>query len=381
MTQHPDASRRSPTRTSRTTTSQQGAVRAARDARCPPRPQQGQGQGRAGEAAAQRRGLVRELGEGREGVLHRPGDLDGRRPARGCQPRASSSRRSTRRSSTPTEGELVGPVKTRSASTSSRSRGHPGGASRLEDGASRSSSSCRPAAGCLQASSTTSDRWTRAPSAPTTSSSTAARTPERPPPDPGAQPASYEEQGGPQAGAGVRGGPPDERAPRSAVRARSTRGSPPGPGQPQGPPPGRAPASATPGVSARRGPRSAPGRRRPPASLPGGAAPDRRRAADGRERPPLAPPRRDHPPAAARVPLGPRAGRALDRPPHRRGGLRACRRGRAPRRRRSCSTSSATSSSRSTSWRCCSRSATRATWPRSPSTDREADPPPPARLR
>ena len=38
--------------------------------------------------------------------------------------------------------------------------------------------------------------------------------------------------------------------------------------------------------------------------------------------------RRDHPPAAGRVPVGSRAGRALDRPAHGRGGVRARRRGR-----------------------------------------------------
>ena len=40
-----------------------------------------------------------------------------------------------------------------------------------------------------------------------------------------------------------------------------------------------------------------------------------------------------HPPAAAGVPVGPRAGRAHDRPPHGRGGVRARRRRAAPRRR------------------------------------------------
>ena len=77
-------------------------------------------------------------------------------------------------------------------------------------------------------------------------------------------------------------------------------------------------------------------------------------------------PRRDHPPAAARVPVGPRAGRALDRAAHGRGGLRAGRRRARRATTRSCSTSWATSCSRSTSCRSCSRSATRAAWPRWP---------------
>ena len=69
--------------------------------------------------------------------------------------------------------------------------------------------------------------------------------------------------------------------------------------------------------------------------------------------------------------MGPRAGRALDRPAHGRGGLRAGRRRAHAATTPSCSTSSATSSSRSTSSRCCSRSAARARWPRSPSTCRQ----------
>ena len=55
--------------------------------------------------------------------------------------------------------------------------------------------------------------------------------------------------------------------------------------------------------------------------------------------------------------MGPRAGRALDRPAHGRRGVRAGRRGLGGRRRASCWTSSATCCSRCTSWRCCSRSA------------------------
>ena len=70
-------------------------------------------------------------------------------------------------------------------------------------------------------------------------------------------------------------------------------------------------------------------------------------------------PRRAHAAAARRVPVGPRAGRALDRPAHGRGGLRARRTPRTAATTPSCSTSSATSSSRSTSCRCCSRSAAR----------------------
>ena len=66
--------------------------------------------------------------------------------------------------------------------------------------------------------------------------------------------------------------------------------------------------------------------------------------------------------------MGPRAGRALDRPAHGRGGLRARRRRAHAATTPSCSTSSATSSSRSTSSRCCSRSAAPGRWPTSPST-------------
>ena len=76
-----------------------------------------------------------------------------------------------------------------------------------------------------------------------------------------------------------------------------------------------------------------------------------------RDSPRRSAPRRADAPAARRVPVGPRAGRALDRAAHRRGGLRARRRRAAPATTPSCSTSSATCSSRSTSCRCCSRSA------------------------
>ena len=68
------------------------------------------------------------------------------------------------------------------------------------------------------------------------------------------------------------------------------------------------------------------------------------------------------------MPLGPRAGRALDRAAHGRGGLRAGRRGPRAATTRSCWTSWATCCSRSTSWRCCSRSAGRATSRRWPTT-------------
>ena len=71
--------------------------------------------------------------------------------------------------------------------------------------------------------------------------------------------------------------------------------------------------------------------------------------------------RRADAPAARRVPVGSRAGRALDRPAHRRGGLRARRRRARAATTPSCSTSSATCCSRSTSCRCCSRSAARGT--------------------
>ena len=74
----------------------------------------------------------------------------------------------------------------------------------------------------------------------------------------------------------------------------------------------------------------------------------------------------DHPAAAPRLPVGPRAGRAQHRPAHGRRGLRARRRGALGRRRTSCSTSSATCSFRSISFRCCSRSAAPAISPRSP---------------
>ena len=93
------------------------------------------------------------------------------------------------------------------------------------------------------------------------------------------------------------------------------------------------------------------------------------------------PPGRHHPAPAGRVPVGPRAGRALDR-------------ARTPSRRPtswptpptaattpSWWTSWATCCSRCTSWRCCSRSARRAAWSRGRAADREADPPPPARVR
>ena len=78
--------------------------------------------------------------------------------------------------------------------------------------------------------------------------------------------------------------------------------------------------------------------------------------------------RRADPEAAARVPVGPRAGRALDRPAHGRRGVRARRRPRTTATTRSCSTSSATCSSRCTSCRCCSRSAGTGRWPRWPTT-------------
>ena len=80
--------------------------------------------------------------------------------------------------------------------------------------------------------------------------------------------------------------------------------------------------------------------------------------------------------------MGPRAGRALDRPAHRRGGLRAGRRRRRAATTRSCSTSSATCSSRSTSSRCCSRSAAPAILADvAEHVPPEADPPPSARVR
>ena len=80
--------------------------------------------------------------------------------------------------------------------------------------------------------------------------------------------------------------------------------------------------------------------------------------------------------------MGPRAGRALDRPAHGRGGLRAGRRRARAATTPSCSTSSATCSSRSTSCRCCSRSAAPASLAEvAEHVPPEADPPPPARLR
>ena len=82
--------------------------------------------------------------------------------------------------------------------------------------------------------------------------------------------------------------------------------------------PRRGPAGARPSPRRRRRPSS---RKRPAGErVRGGRRGDRG-------------PRRAHPPPPARVPLGPRAGRALDRPAHGRGGLRARRRG-ARRRRR-----------------------------------------------
>ena len=131
-------------------------------------------------------------------------------------------------------------------------------------------------------------------------------------------------------------------------------GAPPGTVPPGTAPPGTAPPGAPPTGAPRR-PRAH--RRRPP---PGGlsvSGDDRRSASQAR---------RDHPPPAGRVPLGSRAGRALDRPAHGRGGVRAGGRSGAGRRRKARATSSATSSFRSTSWRCSSRSAARAPSPRSP---------------
>ena len=131
---------------------------------------------------------------------------------------------------------------------------------------------------------------------------------------------------------------PRSRSTSPTATSPSRRLQPQGPGAGvQAPPDSRAalPAGAT-AIPARR--RAADGGRRP--RLRRGAAShrrERRRLRAEPERAARAPrrraPRRDHPAAAPRVPLGPRAGRALDRSPHRRGGLRARRRGGARRRR------------------------------------------------
>ena len=81
----------------------------------------------------------------------------------------------------------------------------------------------------------------------------------------------------------------------------------------------------------------------------------------------LRPPRRDHAPAARRMPVGPRAGRALDRPAHASRSPTSWPTRLSAATTRRCSTSSATSCSRCTSCRCCSRSAAPAISPRWPS--------------
>ena len=112
--------------------------------------------------------------------------------------------------------------------------------------------------------------------------------------------------------------------------------------------PRRAPAGAPRRRAAGRARRDAGRRRRPGAAAgpaagrsgsrpppPGRQLTRRMTSASGDERLPrgAARARRDHAPPAARVPLGPRAGRAQHRPAHRRGGLRAGRRGALGRRR------------------------------------------------
>ena len=146
---------------------------------------------------------------------------------------------------------------------------------------------------------------------------------------------------------------PRSRSSPAPRRSRST--APPQQGLPQGPQPPAddAAAAAAPG---RRGPDRP--RRRPDRSAappPAARAADRRAAAPPRHRravrrlpdapmssdsaraaagaEAIARARRDHPPAAPRMPVGPGAGRALDRPAHGRGGLRARRRRRLRRRR------------------------------------------------
>ncbi len=157
----------------------------------------------------------------------------------------------------------------------------------------------------------------------------------------------------------------------------------------------RRPAAATPLV-----PGPAPSRRRPGGDPPPesrrrrpGAAPPRHRAAARRPAPPRArpeprrpggcasAPRRDHSPPAARVPMGPRAGRALDRPSHRRGGLRARRRSR-PRRRREAARRARRRPLPGPLPGAAARGARRRRPRRGRRDDhREADPPPSARLR
>ena len=97
------------------------------------------------------------------------------------------------------------------------------------------------------------------------------------------------------------------------------------PALPQGPDPAarppRSPACIGPGGA------PLPAGRAPPAQRRAGAGASPRRRVAQRRAARRSAPRRDHPPPAPRVPLGPRAGRALDRPAHGRGGLRARRRG------------------------------------------------------
>ena len=121
----------------------------------------------------------------------------------------------------------------------------------------------------------------------------------------------------PASGAPQRPHPPgeDDEAPQAArSRRRAPRRGRPGAARRAAPPRGRARAPG------RRAGRSA--RRLSP-----------RAQRSARARAVAGAPRRDHPAPAPRVPLGPRAGRPLDRPPHRRGVLRAGRR-RRPRRHR-----------------------------------------------
>ena len=120
------------------------------------------------------------------------------------------------------------------------------------------------------------------------------------------------------------------RAPQTPQGAAPQGAAPQG-AAPQGAPP-QAPQGATPQTPAAAG-----------SDQPVGAGAGADRGGRGRARAP----RRDHPAAAARVPVGPRAGRALDRAAHGRGGLRAGRRRPRRRRRQAAATSWAT---------CCSRS-------------------------
>ena len=109
----------------------------------------------------------------------------------------------------------------------------------------------------------------------------------------------------------------------------------------------------------------------------GGACPPEQAGDPGGARPA----RRDHAPAAQGMPVGPRAGRAHDRPAHGRGGLRARRRG-APGRRREAARRARRRALPGALPLAAARGARRRRpGPGGRALHREADPPPPARVR